>query len=86
MLRAHVATGGYAAVVASGAGTAHRVVEQLAQSDTPGNDVGAGRETRPPAKASNSNTPIGPFQKTVRASASAAANALADSGPMSSLF
>jgi transcription-repair coupling factor (superfamily II helicase) len=35
MLRAHVATGGFAAVVAPGAGTAHRVVEQLAESDTP---------------------------------------------------
>ncbi|MGH3637178.1 MAG: DEAD/DEAH box helicase, partial [Mycobacterium sp.] len=35
MLRAHVSTGGYAAVVAPGAGTAHRVVEQLAESDTP---------------------------------------------------
>ena len=35
MLRAHVATGGYAAVVTPGAGTAHRVVEQLAESDTP---------------------------------------------------
>ncbi|OBI43772.1 transcription-repair coupling factor [Mycobacterium kyorinense] len=35
MLRAHVATGGYAAVVAPGTGTAHRVVEQLAESDTP---------------------------------------------------
>ncbi|MUL85267.1 MULTISPECIES: transcription-repair coupling factor [unclassified Mycolicibacterium] len=35
MLRAHVATGGYAAVVTPGAGTAHRVVEQLGDSDTP---------------------------------------------------
>ena len=35
MLRAHVATGGYAAVVAPGTGTAHRVVERLAESDTP---------------------------------------------------
>jgi transcription-repair coupling factor (superfamily II helicase) len=35
MLRAHVATGGYAVVVTPGAGTAHRVVEQLAESDTP---------------------------------------------------
>lgn len=35
MLRAHVATGGYAAVVTPGAGTAHRVVEQLGESDTP---------------------------------------------------
>ncbi|MEN3320254.1 MAG: hypothetical protein V7643_3656, partial [Mycobacterium sp.] len=35
MLRAHVATGGYAAIVTPGTGTAHRVVEQLAESDTP---------------------------------------------------
>jgi transcription-repair coupling factor (superfamily II helicase) len=34
MLRAHVATGGYAAVIAPGTGTAHRVVERLAESDT----------------------------------------------------
>ncbi|HTI78679.1 MAG TPA: transcription-repair coupling factor, partial [Mycobacterium sp.] len=35
MLRAHVATGGYAAIVTPGTGTAHRVVEQLGESDTP---------------------------------------------------
>jgi transcription-repair coupling factor (superfamily II helicase) len=35
MLRAHVLTGGAAVVVAPGTGTAHRVVEQLAESDTP---------------------------------------------------
>src|SRR6516165_3082602 len=35
MLRAHVTTGGRAAVVAPGTGTAHRVVERLADSDTP---------------------------------------------------
>jgi transcription-repair coupling factor (superfamily II helicase) len=35
MLRAHVATGGHAAVVAPGTGTAHRVVERLAESETP---------------------------------------------------
>jgi transcription-repair coupling factor (superfamily II helicase) len=39
MLRAHLAaggaTGGRAAVVAPGTGTAHRVVEQLSESDTP---------------------------------------------------
>ncbi|MGO8852968.1 transcription-repair coupling factor [Mycobacterium sp.] len=35
MLRAHVATGGCAVVVTPGAGTAHRVVERLAESDTP---------------------------------------------------
>ncbi|KIU18881.1 transcription-repair coupling factor [Mycolicibacterium llatzerense] len=33
MLRAHIATGGLAAVVTPGAGTAHRVVEQLSESD-----------------------------------------------------
>ena len=35
MLRAHVATGGSAAVVTPGTGTAHRVCEQLADADTP---------------------------------------------------
>ncbi|BBX63153.1 transcription-repair-coupling factor [Mycobacterium saskatchewanense] len=35
MLRAHVTTGGYAAVVAPGTGTAHRVVERLAEFETP---------------------------------------------------
>jgi transcription-repair coupling factor (superfamily II helicase) len=35
MLRAHVATGGVAAVVTPGAGTAHRIVEQLGEADTP---------------------------------------------------
>lgn len=35
MLRAHVSTGGHAAVVAPGTGTAHRVVERLAECDTP---------------------------------------------------
>jgi transcription-repair coupling factor (superfamily II helicase) len=35
MLRAHCATGGYAAIVTPGTGTAHRVVEQLAETDTP---------------------------------------------------
>lgn len=35
MLRAHVATGGYAAVVTPGAGTAQRVCEQLRENDTP---------------------------------------------------
>lgn len=34
MLRAHVSTGGYAVVVAPGTGTAHRVVERLAESET----------------------------------------------------
>ncbi|OBH21143.1 transcription-repair coupling factor [Mycolicibacter sinensis] len=35
MLRAHTSTGGAAAVVAPGVGTARRLVEQLAESDTP---------------------------------------------------
>ncbi|WP_167098217.1 transcription-repair coupling factor [Mycobacterium sp. DL592] len=35
MLRAHVLTGGFASVVAPGTGTAHRVVEQLAERDIP---------------------------------------------------
>ena len=35
MLRAHVLTGGLAAVVAPGVGIAHRVVEQLAEHYTP---------------------------------------------------
>ncbi|MGQ9348121.1 transcription-repair coupling factor [Mycolicibacterium gilvum] len=35
MLRAHVATGGFGAVVTPGAGTCQRVVEQLSESDTP---------------------------------------------------
>ncbi|KAA8961443.1 transcription-repair coupling factor [Mycobacterium sp.] len=35
MLRGHVAAGGYAAVVAPGTGIAHRVVEQLTESDVP---------------------------------------------------
>ena len=35
MLRAHTATGGYAAIVTPGTGTAHRVVEQLKEADVP---------------------------------------------------
>ncbi len=42
MLRAHVSTGGYAAVVTPGTGTAHRVVERLAESDTPATMLEAG--------------------------------------------
>ncbi|SPM41153.1 Transcription-repair coupling factor (superfamily II helicase) [Mycobacterium numidiamassiliense] len=42
MLRAHVATGGYGVIVAPGAGTAHRVVERLAESDTPAAMLDAG--------------------------------------------
>ena len=47
MLRAHVATGGSAAVVAPGTGTAHRVVEQLAESDTPAMMLEPGAEPKP---------------------------------------
>lgn len=47
MLRAHVATGGYAAVVAPGTGTAHRVVEQLAESDTPATMLEPGATPKP---------------------------------------
>ena len=42
MLRAHVVTGGYAAVVTPGTGTAHRVVEQLGERDTPAAMLGPG--------------------------------------------
>jgi transcription-repair coupling factor (superfamily II helicase) len=35
MLRAHVMTGGHAAIVTPGTGTAQRVVEQLGEADTP---------------------------------------------------
>ncbi|MGV0653708.1 transcription-repair coupling factor [Mycolicibacterium thermoresistibile] len=46
MLRAHVTTGGYAAVVTPGAGTAQRIVEQLGESETPARrlEPGAGLE------------------------------------------
>ena len=47
MLRAHVATGGAAAVVAPGTGTAHRVVEQLAESETPATMLESGAEPEP---------------------------------------
>ncbi|MGA8328931.1 MAG: transcription-repair coupling factor [Mycobacterium sp.] len=47
MLRAHVSTGGVAAVVAPGAGTAHRVVEQLADADTPATMLEPGAEPTP---------------------------------------
>lgn len=46
MLRAHVATGGFAAVVAPGTGTAHRVVEQLAERDTPAGMLAADEAPR----------------------------------------
>ncbi|WP_297827255.1 CarD family transcriptional regulator, partial [Mycobacterium sp.] len=47
MLRAHVATGGYAVVVAPGAGTAHRVVERLAECDTPAAMLESGAAPKP---------------------------------------
>jgi transcription-repair coupling factor (superfamily II helicase) len=47
MLRAHVATGGTAAIVAPGTGTAHRVVEQLAESETPATMLESGLEPKP---------------------------------------
>ncbi|MCV7399657.1 transcription-repair coupling factor [Mycobacterium fragae] len=47
MLRAHVATGRHAAVVAPGTGTAHRVVEQLAESDTPATMLEPGAAPKP---------------------------------------
>ncbi|MET0756516.1 MAG: transcription-repair coupling factor, partial [Mycobacterium sp.] len=47
MLRAHVATGGCAAVVTPGTGTAHRVVEQLAESDTPATMLEPGSALKP---------------------------------------
>ncbi|CCK54977.1 transcription-repair coupling factor [Mycobacterium canetti] len=47
MLRAHVATGGYAALVAPGTGTAHRVVERLSESDTPAGMLDPGQAPKP---------------------------------------
>jgi len=47
MLRAHVLTGGRAAVVAPGVGTAHRMVEQLGERDTPAAMLDAGAPLRP---------------------------------------
>ncbi|ORV40995.1 transcription-repair coupling factor [Mycobacterium conspicuum] len=47
MLRAHVTTGGYAAVVAPGTGTAHRVVERLAESETPAAMLECGAPPKP---------------------------------------
>ncbi|WP_102144003.1 transcription-repair coupling factor [Mycobacterium hubeiense] len=47
MLRAHVSTGGHAAVVTPGTGTAHRVVEQLAESDTPATMLEPGAPPKP---------------------------------------
>ena len=47
MLRAHVSTGGTAVVVTPGTGTAHRVVEQLGESDTPATMLEAGATPNP---------------------------------------
>ncbi len=50
MLRAHVSsgvTGNYGVVVTPGTGTAHRVVEQLADADTPAAMVEPGAEPKP---------------------------------------
>ena len=47
MLRAHVSTSGYAAVVTPGTGTAHRVVERLAESDTPAAMLEPGEAPKP---------------------------------------
>lgn len=44
MLRAHVATGGHAVVVTPGTGTAHRVVEQLGEADTPATMLESGAQ------------------------------------------
>jgi transcription-repair coupling factor (superfamily II helicase) len=50
MVRAHLATGGgqsYAAMVAPGIGTAHRLIEQLAERDTPAAMLGPGEPLKP---------------------------------------
>ena len=47
MLRAHVATGGTAAIVTPGTGTAHRVVEQLGESDIPATLLESGATPSP---------------------------------------
>src|SRR5690606_19665977 len=47
MLRAHVLTGGLAAVVTPGAGTANRVVEQLGENDTPAALLESGEQPKP---------------------------------------
>ena len=47
MLRAHVLTGGLAVVVAPGTGIAHRVVEQLAEHDTPATLLEPGAPPKP---------------------------------------
>ncbi len=47
MLRAHIATGGLAAVVTPGTGTAHRVVEQLGEADVPAAMLESGDTPKP---------------------------------------
>ncbi|BBZ02979.1 transcription-repair-coupling factor [Mycolicibacterium chitae] len=47
MLRAHVVTGGRAAVVTPGAGTANRVIEQLSENDTPATLLEPGQQPQP---------------------------------------
>lgn len=47
MLRAHVATSGYAAMVAPGTGTAHRMVERLAEADIPAGMLEPGQTPKP---------------------------------------
>ncbi len=47
MLRAHVLTGGLAAIVAPGIGTAHRVVEQLGEHDIPAALLDQGQPPKP---------------------------------------
>jgi transcription-repair coupling factor (superfamily II helicase) len=47
MLRAHVATGGSAAIVTPGTGTAHRVCEQLADAETPASMLEPGETPKP---------------------------------------
>jgi len=47
MLRAHVATGGHAVMVTPGTGTAHRIVERLAESDIPAAMLESGAAPKP---------------------------------------
>lgn len=47
MLRAHVVTGGRAAVVTPGTGTARRTVEQLGENDTPAALLESGQQPQP---------------------------------------
>ncbi|MET0898265.1 MAG: transcription-repair coupling factor [Mycobacterium sp.] len=47
MLRAHCVTGGSAAIITPGTGTAHRVVEQLSDADTPAAMLEPGETPKP---------------------------------------